>query len=164
MLSSCSPNNCLLSPIQESLTKAIWGLILSSFHLEGPGVCLAEGGKPRPASHPVLPKSVQPRSASCLKADLEEGRQRQELQAASPLGAPRVPCLGGLQLGSLPERTHCQKYVASFFHLSQRCLSYRHPPSCRTYYNFIQFCRQILKRHLEKLIAYQGKDFRKVIF
>lgn len=43
-------------------------------------------------------------------------------------------------------------------------LPYRHPPSCRTYYNFIQFCRQILKRHLEKLIAYQGKDFIKVIF
>lgn len=42
--------------------------------------------------------------------------------------------------------------------------AYAHAPSCRTYYNFIQFCRQILKRHLEKLIAYQGNEFIKVFF
>lgn len=60
-----------------------------------------------------------------------------------------------------------QESLLRFIRARDVCLQllpYRHPPSCRTYYNFIQFCRQILKRHLEKLIAYQGKDFRKVIF
>lgn len=116
---------------------------------------------PKPDAWLCLPWGVQAWKEGQRKTERGQGLHRPRL------GAPGVLHPVGWQPGGpLPQRGPTAGRL-TLFQPSPRCPSpaaTSSSPSCRTSYNSIEFCRQILKRHLEKLIAYQGKDFIKVVF
>lgn len=121
-----------------------------------------------PCTAPKLRPSLFPTWRHRSRGKWEGKERKMGAMAAGdrPFWWSQRPCVQETCSWAAPRWTCYLENLPHFIRARDVCLQlpYRQPPSCRTYYNFIQFCRQILKRHLEKLIAYQGKDFIKVIF
>lgn len=136
----------LLQP--RRLHKAAQTFLLSSPHLQGPALTQGETHSQLRLLHCPRPVSGPGRHRTGGKGGKGEGLQ---LQQRPMLVAE--PCVRRLVAPPpRPPWTYCQENVLPCSSVPEVSVSSFHSviPSCRTCYDFIQFCRQILKRHLEK--------------